>query len=179
MAKNQKTTDELVDKTIETMVKDFQTNPNPEAVARLREEYGVTFDITGELVEIREPKRLRKAIKAELEAKEEQDDSKLQDIAQSFTRGASKTGEVIAYALLDAPIEGAKTAKAVTGSVARNTASKMHAAHERRVDKAAERREARKERKAAREALKAEQELAEKKTELRSAKQDVKETQDN
>lgn len=160
--KKNNVTDQQVDEVIEEMKSDLLANPNPEAVHELRQNYGVTFDITGELVEVREPKRLRKKIRKELEESQEQSGPRAREIAQKFTRGASKTGELIAYYTVDAPVEGAKTTTQVVKGAARDFKSKAKAAHERRLDNAAKRRKEREERKAAREQVKAEQASEEK-----------------
>lgn len=150
-----KVTEEQVDAQVEAVVREISVNP--EALAQLREQYGVTIDAAGQLVEIKEPKRLRKAVRKQLEEQQE-DEHKARDAAQAVARGASKTGQLITYGLVDAPIEGAKTAKAVTKSAARNTREKFAEAHERRLAQAEARRQARKLRKEQREALKAAQE---------------------
>ena len=159
MSKN--VTEEQVEQAIEEMGADLRANPDPEAIRKLREEYGVTFDLTGALVEVKQPKRLRKAVKEQLEEQGEQSEAKGKQLAQSITKGASKTGEVILYGLVDAPVEGAKAAKQATKSVARNAASRMRASHAERLENATKRREARKAHKAARAEAKAEQAEAE------------------
>lgn len=156
MSKN--VTEEQVDQAIAQMGQDLQVNPDPEAIAKLREQYGVTFDITGQLVEVKTPRKLRKAVKAELESGETEREQKAKKLAQSITAGASKTGEVVMYGLVDAPVEGAKTAKVVTQAAARNARQRFQANHARRIAAAQERKLAREQRKAAREAAKAAQE---------------------
>lgn len=146
-----KITNEEVDKALINLA----AQATPEALTQLREEYGVTFDPTGKLVEVREPKRLRKAVREQLEEAQEPTSS---ETLKRLKAGASKTGEVLMYSVVDAPVEGAKTVKAVTKAAASNTRERFAENHQRRLANAEQRRQARLLRKEQRKAAKEAQE---------------------
>jgi len=151
-------TEDELNRIIQTVV----INATPETLDAL----GIVVDPETGVVNVVKPRKLRKEVERRLQEQmpDVEKDERLRRTAQSFTRGASKTGEVVALTLVDRPIEGIRFAGQATKSVARNTRSKFSAAHQRRLDNAETRRKARQ----ARKASKREQELRDDAAELQA-----------
>lgn len=119
---------------------------DPTLLDTLREEYGVTITLDGKLVEVKESGKFRAAFReGVIEGKE-----KGSTVASTIARGAGKVGQAVTYGLLDAPVEGAKKAKA-----------RYAGGHARRVEEARERKIARKVNRAAKKVAKAAAKAAE------------------
>lgn len=106
MSKNKKTEPELTvvaesDEQAQE-IRELIAAPTPEAVAALRERYGLAITVDGEVVEVKEPV-LRKA--------REEGKETGKKVAGSIKETFDGTGETVAYALVDVPVEAMRTAK--------------------------------------------------------------------
>lgn len=140
------TTSDQAIEALQTSVDSGTITIDADLVAQFEQELGVTITADGRVVRVKTGD-LRKAVSEGAEAGSE----RAKVVGKVIGTGLKQAGEAVGYAIVDAPVEGAKALKYKAAS----RKAKASANHARRVAERAEARQARAERRAAEKLAKA------------------------